>query len=121
MSSFLDYLNGNEEPEREDKGDSTIMERMLAELVSIRELLEEIADGQIEMAEQREAEAKSKAKSAKSGDSSGVQTLSTMNVGMPSFGNTKESDNLREGMVDPANPSSPSQELLEHIEEIGIL
>lgn len=56
MSSFLDYLSGtdyvSESSEKDSKSDSTVLlKKILNEQVSIRELLEEIADTLADMAE----------------------------------------------------------------------
>ena len=115
MSSFLDYLNGDED-ERNTEGveSGNVVERLFNEVVSIRELLEEIADTLADQAEERKS-----APGQKNEQPSGeAQRISVTNVGSATASSGPDANNLRES-IDSIKVEGANESLLDHV--AGIL
>jgi hypothetical protein len=117
MSSFLDYLNGDED-ERTTEGveSGNVVERLFNEVVSIRELLEEIADALADQAEERKSAAAGQKNEQPGGGE--AQRISVTNVGSATASSGPDANNLRES-IDSIKVEGAKESLLDHV--AGIL
>lgn len=104
MSNFLDYLNGTEGKPAVETGGEGVNEKILVELTSIRELLEELVELQYN---KEDGKSESKSEPAET-DQSPVQQLQTTQLGTETSGQNNNDSGLKESVNSPHNAMNAS-------------